>query len=275
MYSGSTIRVKSGRVMGAHQKIDRVARRQLAELIPTKRYFPAINEILHFEGKNGPDGIKRKSPSVDEPWHYVDPLNEDDRALYELIDDHIQNLTTALVDNNRERAAFEAAWLSHAIVDGLTPAHHYPLGDKIEELWGHPKEERTSIKSKNIIPGDTRRERVSKNWQYWGAKGVFTTHVMFEFGVASTLTPMKFADIMPSGDSIVRAKKTGFESIMRESVLKTYDLHMYDEFHRGGWSRRLAHQTRTVLAPIIIRTVMIAWLVASDRAAEKRAAKKA
>lgn len=260
--------------MGAHQKIDRVARRQLDQLIPARRYFPDIHDILHFEGMNGPDGIKRKSPSVDEPWHYVDPLNDEDTALYEIINNHIVNLTTSLVENNRERAAFEAAWLSHAIVDGLTPAHHYPLGDKIEELWGHPKEERTSIKSKNIIPGDNRREQVSKNWQYWGAKGVFTTHVMFEFGVASTISTLKFADVMPHGDMIVRAKKDGFESIMRESVLKTYDLHMYDEFHRAGWNRHLAHQTRTILAPLIIQTVMVAWYIASERAADKRAAKK-
>lgn len=134
------------------------------------------------------DPDRAKSPSVDEPWHYIDPTNHDDVQLYSLINDHIDNLTSALVDNNKSRAAFEAAWLSHAIVDGLTPAHHYPLSDKIEELWGKPKEERTTIKEKNVIPGDNRRDQLSKNWQYWGAKGVFTTHVMFEFGV--TLSPL-------------------------------------------------------------------------------------
>lgn len=257
--------------MGAHQKIDRVARRQLEQLIPVRRFFPAIKDILHFEGMNGPDGIKRKSPSVDEPWHYVDPANPDDRQLYELIDDHMANLTDALVGNNRERAAFEAAWLAHAVVDGLTPAHHYPLADKIEELWGKPKEQRTSIREKNIIPGDTRRDQVAKNWQYWGAKGVFTTHVMFEFGVASTISAMKFTDVLPHGDMIVRAKKDGFETIMREKVHKIYGLHMYEQFHRHGWNRQLAHQTRTQLAPIIIRAVTLAWYLASERAADKRA----
>ena len=53
---------------------------------------------------------KRKSPSVSEPWHYVDPTNPDDTQIYRLIDDHIDNLTTALVENSREQAAFEAAW---------------------------------------------------------------------------------------------------------------------------------------------------------------------
>ena len=271
MYSGTTIRVKSGRVMGAHQKIDRVARRELAEMLPVRRYFPGIMEILHFEGVNGPDGIKRKSPSVDEPWHYVDPANPDDTQLYGLINDHIDNLTTALTDNNRTRAAFEAAWLSHAIVDGLTPAHHYPLSDKIEELWGKPKEERTSIREKNVIPGENRRDQQSKNWQYWGAKGVFTTHFMFEFGVASTITPLRFGGLRPDSNLVVRVEKVGFDTIMREAVTKVYDMHMYDEFHQYGWNRHLAHQTRTILVPLIITTVMLAWHMASERAAEKRA----
>ena len=163
MYSGSTIRNKSGSILGAHQKIDRVARKRLAELLPASRKFPSITQILHFEGMNGPDGVKRKSPSKDEPWHYIDPTNHSDTALLDLIDDHIVNLSNALASTNTERAAFEAAWLAHAIVDGLTPAHHFPLSEKIHELWGHPKEDRTSIKSKNIIPGDTKREQVSKN----------------------------------------------------------------------------------------------------------------
>lgn len=256
--------------MGAHQKIDRVARRELAELLPPRRYFPAIDEILHFEGVNGPDGIKRKSPSVDEPWHYVDPTNPDDTQIYRLIDDHIDNLTTALVENSRERAAFEAAWLSHAIVDALTPAHHYPLSDKIEELWGKPKEERTTIREKNVIPGDSRRDQLSKNWQYWGAKGVFTTHVMFEFGVASTITPLRFANSLPDGNLIVRARREGFETIMREFVWKVFDLDMFNEFYKSGWNRHLARTTRRQLVPIILQAVILAWLLASERAAAKR-----
>ena len=118
---------------------NRIARRNFNTLPGVHKGFPGIREILHFEGNNGPDGIKRKSPSVDEPWHYIDPENADDRELLEMILDHQHNLAMALKHNNPERAAFEAAWMAHAITDGLTPAHHYPLSDKIEELWGKPK----------------------------------------------------------------------------------------------------------------------------------------
>ena len=89
MYSGTTLTRFSGRVIGAHQKIDKVARKQLAFLVKNKDVFPAVSEILVFEGKNGPDAIKRKSPAKDEPWHYYSPFDEDDSKLIELINEHI------------------------------------------------------------------------------------------------------------------------------------------------------------------------------------------
>lgn len=57
-------------------------------------------EILHFEGNNGPDGIKRKSPSQDEPWHFIDPTRADDRELIDMILDHHHNLVDALRHGN-------------------------------------------------------------------------------------------------------------------------------------------------------------------------------
>ena len=62
MYSGTTITRQAGRIMGTHQKIDRVVRRKLQPHIPSSVHFPTSREILRFEGLNGPDGIKKKSP---------------------------------------------------------------------------------------------------------------------------------------------------------------------------------------------------------------------
>src|SRR6478752_7324043 len=142
MYSGTTFRTKSGRVMGVHQRIDRVAHRHIKRLVRHEEMFPTTLEVLHFEGLNGPDGIKRKSPAKDEPWHYIDPADPTDRAIVGMINDHIFNLSEALKEKNDARASFEAAWLAHAIVDGLTPAHHYPLEEKLEELRGEGLETR-------------------------------------------------------------------------------------------------------------------------------------
>lgn len=259
MYSGTTIRRDSGNIVGVHQKIDRVARRQLKSYLPPSFQFPAIKDILHFEGNNGPDGIKRKSPSVDEPWHFIDPSKTDDRQLITLINDNIYNLTEAIKSDNYVRASFEAAWLSHAVVDGLTPAHHYPLGDKIEELWGKSYQERLSIKEKGIIHGSSRRDTISKNWEYWGAGGVFSTHIMFEMGVASAISTDKFFGCGPSDSEIKELEQKGFETMFMKALHKIDSLKMYDELGKSGWTRSLAQKTKDELVPEIIKTVILAW----------------
>lgn len=265
MYSGTTLRDSSGNLLGAHQKIDRVARVALEEAMPHTS-FPNIRDILHFEGKNGPDGIKRKSPAQDEPWHYIDPLNLNDTALLDMIQVHHDNLVKALRRQSHEKAAFEAAWLAHAIVDGLTPAHHFPLSDKIEELWGRPKEERTSIRDKNIIRGESYRDTVSRNWQYWGAKGVMTTHGMFEFGIAVTIAPLKLRQARASGNDLVRVRSEGFVPMYREAIQHVYGLRMYERFQKRGWTRLLAKQTREDLVPLIVKAVTLAWYSAAYKA---------
>lgn len=262
MYSGTTLRTKSGRVLGAHQKIDRLARRNLKRMIPRVSNFPHITAILHFEGRNGPDGIKAKSPGQNEPWHYIDPNNPDDRQLFQLIEDHTCNLAQALRDNETERAAFEAAWLAHAIVDGLTPAHHYPLAEKIEELWGKPHTERTTIRDKNIIRGDTRRDSLRKNWEYWGAKGIFTTHFMFEFGFATTISPLRYNDLAPTPDDIARVKQEGILPLFEETLHALHAQDMYKDFYKHGWTAGLARKSRVFLAPAIINLVTLAWYAA-------------
>lgn len=257
---------KSGDVMGVHQKIDRIARRNLSELPGVGPDFPTIRAILHFEGNNGPDGIKRKSPSVDEPWHFIDPTNIDDRELIGMIVDHHHNLVAALQSRNSERAAFEAAWMAHAITDGLTPAHHYPLSDKIEELWGKPKEERLSLRDKNIIRGNGKRDTLSKNWQYWGAKGVFLTHGLFEMGVATSIKTSTFPNTTPSLDWLKDATSKGLEQVMLQAIEEVYALGMYERFWKQGWSARLANETRQVLIPKICAVITFAWYSAYEEA---------
>jgi hypothetical protein len=260
MYSGTTFRTKSGLVMGVHQKIDRVAHRHIKQHVPKTMHFPTTKDVLHFEGLNGPDGIKRKSPAKDEPWHYIDPKNPDDKTLVHMIMDHIHNMSVALGDENNERAAFEAAWMAHAITDGLTPAHHYPLEAKLEELRGGQSiETRLTTKDKLILPGETRRHQLQNNWEYWGVKGVMTTHLGFELGVATTIAGLKLDDTAPSDKEFAAIHSDGFESVFK-SILETVDsLHMYEEYGRLGWTRHLATQTKKALIPEIIKAVTLAW----------------
>lgn len=263
MYAGTTFHHKSGNVAGAHQRIDRVAKRHLIHHIGYSSFFPSIKTILHFEGRNGPDGIKSKSPSIDEPWHFINPAAGVEDPLVELIKDHMHNLAAALQKKDEIRAGFEAAWLSHAIVDGLTPAHHFPLAEKIEELWGKAHSERSSRKDKIMITGHNRRDTLSKNWQYWGMGGVFSAHVGYELGVASAIAMGTFKKIGITDKDLRRVENEGYIPIFLESIKQVDDLNTYQEYVKTGWSTYLGSITRKKLAPIIMKNVCLAWYAAS------------
>ncbi len=260
MYSGTTLTRMSGRVLGAHQKIDRVARKQLANLLPNDELFPASSKILHFEGKNGPDAIKRKSPAKDEPWHYFNPFDDTDNKLLELIKNHYDKLVAELKAGNKERSAFEAAWLAHALVDGLTPAHHYPYEEKLKELRGGAGiETRTSIKAKWIIPGDTRGAIMKNNWKMWGAKGLIMTHAMFEMGIATIIAPLSFGELNMKTEDIKKIQAAGITDWFRQIAREVAVLDMYENYYQKGWTPKLAWQVRHKLGPMLISTVALAW----------------
>jgi hypothetical protein len=267
MYSGTTLTKYSGRIIGAHQKIDRVAHRHVRNLLPHPSVFPSLKLVLYFEGKNGPDGIKRKSPAKDEPWHYFNPFDEKDSQLMDLLEDHYKQLIIELEKGNKERAAFEAAWLAHGIVDGLTPAHHYPYEEKLVELRGGKGiESRTNIKEKLVMPGDTRAEKLRNNWKMWGAKGLMTTHGMFELGIATMWAPLSFANTIPTEQDITLFSTVGIKDYIRLAAREVAVLDLYEEFYKTGWTPRLAHRVRYRLGPALIRSVSLAWYCAAVEA---------
>ncbi len=263
MYSGTTFNKYSGRMMGAHQKFDRVARRQLEKLLTDRSAFPGIGSILRFEGKNGPDGVKRKSPAKDEPWHYFSPFDNEDSQIIDQIEDHYKNLVKELKKGNKERSAFEAAWLAHALVDGLTPAHHYPYEEKLSELrGGEGLETRDSIKDKLVIPGDTRRQQVKNNWKMWGPKGLLTAHITFELGIAAIIKPLNFGETVPTEFQLQQIQELGVSEWFRRTAREIAVLNMYDIYCQKGWTSKLARQVRQKLAPLIVQTVTLSWYAA-------------
>jgi hypothetical protein len=268
MYSGTTLTAGSGRVLGAHQKIDRMARHHLSDLVRGASTFPGIRTILHFEGKNGPDAIKRKSPAQDEPWHYLSPFDDTDIILRNLVSDHYANLVAALRKKDTVVAGFEAAWLSHAIVDGLTPAHHYPYEEKLDELrGGMGKETRLTIKDKVLMPGANGREALRNNWKMWGPKGLLSTHFAFEWGVSSILLPMRPGERgQPSSQEIAEIQKMSVADYFIRAAKEVAALSIYDEFYAKGWTPRLARTVRRQLVPTLIKTVALVWYKASVEA---------
>lgn len=251
---------------GAHQKIDRTARRHLEFILPDNN-FPTRKEVLRFEGMDGPDGIKRKTPAKDEPWHYYDPEDADDTQIIGIISEHHKQLTKALQQENKARASFEAAWLAHAIVDGLTPAHHYPYEEELIRLRGGAGiETRTTPKEKLLMPGDTLPQRISHNWQMWGDKGLLATHIAFEIGVAVMIAPLRLKRALPSEEDMRTVEQLGIEKLFTLRAKQVAALHMYEQFYKSGWTPRLGKQVRRELMPIIVNTVTLAWYAAAKKA---------
>lgn len=274
MYSGTTLRQLRNldSWFGAHQRIDRLARYHAGELLGNRAdIFPVISHILRFEGADGPDAIKRKTPAQDEPWHYYDPYDKSDTQLLDIIRTHCDNLTVALADGNDTKASFEAAWLAHALVDGLTPAHHYPYEKELKRLrGGEGIETRTSPKEKIVMPGDSIRKKMRNNWAMWGDKGLLATHIAFEIGVALVILPLRRKSVAVSQQRARRiAAQKDPAAIFEKQAKRVARLKLYEQFYQSAWTPKLARRVRKELIPIIVETVVIIWYMAATAALEK------
>lgn len=271
MFSGTNLIPLAGydRRFGVHQRIDRIARRHLAAL-DGDLSFPPIDDILRFEGYGGPDGIKRKSPGRDEPWHYYDPKDKKDTNLIDIIDSHYRELVGSLKAANDTRAAFEAAWLAHAVVDGLTPAHHYPYEAELTRLRGGAGlETRVSVKEKLLAHGDTWYRRILNNWRIWGDKGLLATHFAFEWGIATMIPVLRLESARPTAAELKLARQKTPAQLFKARAAQVAELNMYDAFYRGGWTVTLANQVRVELLPLIVNTLTLIWYRAALDAAKR------
>lgn len=274
MHSGSMLKQLPDldRWFGAHQKIDRLAWRYASELDPALASdFPGIREILRFEGRDGPDGIKLKTPGEGEPWHFYNPNDETDTDLLRIIEHHHKKLVGAIRESNITRASFEAAWLAHAVVDGLTPAHQYPYEQELERLrGGQGKETRDSPKGKLLVPGETKRQQVKNNWRMWGDKGLLSTHLAYEMGVALIIMPLRYERIRRVfSRSLAPTQGKGYLGYFQAQAARVAELDLYEQFYRSGWTPTVARRTRKELVPVLVETVAALW-VSALRASEKK-----
>lgn len=266
MYSITTSKrsLLTGRLAGTHQRIDRAARRTMSTLLTRGEYFPSTQEILHFEGRRGPDGIKLKYAGVDEVEHFIVPGSEHPQLVTDMLDRHY-NLKVALREHNTVRAAFEAAWLAHLIADGLTPAHHAPFQDAVDEMMGEKEFLEIFGKPiKGIMRGDTAREAAKNNWKCWGVNGLMSRHAAFEYGVAVIVSVVPDRRYMPK---ITKADLKGFD--LETEFLAFLDeiakLDMYGTFAKQGWTPELTNHVQKLLLPAIVRLIALAWASALPR----------
>lgn len=256
---------------GAHQRLDRFAIKHLEEIVGERGAitFPSIKQILEFEGINGPDGIKIKTPAQGEPWHYYNPYDKDDTRILDIIKANHKNLVKALKQGNSTRAAFEAAWLAHAIVDGMTPAHHYPYEEELVRLRGGQSiETRTTYRGKLLMPGETLTERIKHNWEMMGDKGLLSTHMAFEFGVAVLIVPMRRGTRQSLNEAELQLARTkdGYIKYFERRATEVAELELYQKFYHLGWTPRMVRLVRKQLVPAIVDAVTIAWYAALNEA---------
>ncbi len=255
-------------VFHAHQKLDRVARRHLRRYIPKGAFFPSSVQILHFEGGRGPDNAKlKRQVQGEQPWHFVDPFNPDDTELHGLLEQHYEGLVTALRAKDEVQASFQAAWLAHALVDGLTPAHHYPYEEELARLrGGEARHTRKGLTGRVYIKSPTLRESVLMSTKLVGPKGLLTNHAMFEAGVWAIIKPLSLNSGRPSKADREHVLETGVVGVFNEMAKEVAELHLYDRFIAGGWTLRLTRQVRKELAPRMVRMITLAWYAAYTEA---------
>lgn len=247
-------------VFHAHQKIDRIAYRHLRRLIGQNPAFPKLRAILHFEGHNGPDAPKLKNKTgVEPPWHFVNPFDVTDTDLGEVIDYHYRELVRALTSTNPQRIAFEAAWLAHALVDGLTPAHHYPYEAELEQLRGEDRTSRNTILGHLLVQGENMRQSIMRSLKLIGPKGLLTTHTAFEAGVFSIILPLKLNSAYPKSEDIDMVRDMGLTAYFHRLAREVAARNLYVRFYRSGWTPRLARLIRKELAPRMVLIVTLAW----------------
>lgn len=260
MYSGFISSRRTVAAIGIHQRFDMAAYRAIKPYLADGS-FPSLKSLMHFEGINGPDGLKVKSPGRHEPSHLYNPLT-DIGPLPDHIDSHYRKLVPALKEGDMVRAAFEASWMAHYICDGLTPAHHYPLEEKIAEFSSKtPNPNGSFFKHRVIDEHDNPVSAVRKGWAIWGGKGLLSTHFNFEMGIAMALLAQRI-EIKLDHAKLVHARHIGPIEFFKEESLEIAKLDMYEKFYQTGWTSEIARFVKKRLAPDTAQAIAIIWLLA-------------
>jgi hypothetical protein len=252
-------------VLRAHQKIDKVAYRHLSDITDCQKYF-TFKEVIHFEGRRGPDSPKLKRGGGQPPWHFYDPDGENDE-YFRVVKSHYDSLVKEIKLGDHDRSGFEAAWLAHALVDGLTPAHHYPYEEQLEELRSENKSTRETIRGHFIVKGGSFLGTVRKSSQLIGPKGLLTTHTTFEAGAATIILPLLLMKATLTQADLTSAK--GYGGLVESFKLYVAEIdsfHMYERFYRKGWTPSLSLDIRRELAPRMVKIVSLAWYCALKEA---------
>ena len=233
----------------AHQKLIIASRKQITDYLPAGTHFPAEELITHFEGKNGPDGLLLKRSTSDEPCQFIRPYS-DGGQLVGHIQDHIYNMRQAFYNNDEVKIAREAAWMSHMIIDGLTPAHHQP--------------EQEFIKGEELTPTGSSATFVIKNLKKLRPGTPLMNHTLFEARIEMLMHRIDLDQLAAkiSQKDLQRMQEGQFIELYLKTVRKIADKEIFTKFEKSGWDKTMSHQIKTELIPEAIKLITLGWLSA-------------
>lgn len=254
-------------VFHAHQKLDRVARRHLKGVLTDDKSFPTIRQILHFEANRGPDSAQiKRQQTFEQPWHFVDPYATKETDLHRYLRQHYKGLVAAIKKNDHIKAGFEAAWLAHALVDGLTPAHHYPYEKELEQLRGEGRHSRKGLAGRLYVKSDSFSKTMKHSYKLVGPKGLLTTHAMFEAGAYAIIAPLRLSSARPTDLDLSLALNDGIIKTFKQTAREIADFNLYERFYQEGWTGAISRDVRRELAPRMVRTITLSWYCAAMEA---------
>ncbi len=247
------------RLLQTHQKIDKLAYAKLRNLVSDIPILK-ITEILHYEGARGPDSPRLYSGGKTAPWHYYDPTGSvSPLPFLNTLKEHYQELVRRLVEGDEEQSAFEAAWLAHALVDGLTPPHHRPVEAELEELHKAPIHDRETVSSHLLVKSSSALHSVVKNWKLVGPGGMLTLHTYFEANAGLAATPMTPSMIKLTPDEVKVLSADSLVEFFERYAREVDSFDMLKRFHKKGWNWKLTRLVRRELVPRMVKLVTLAW----------------
>ena len=182
------------------------------------------------------------------------------------IANHYEQLVQCLRDKDLIRAAYEASWMAHYICDGLTPAHHFPLAEEMAALRDPEGEGETYEWSRRVRL--SRRDPVTtfrKSWGTWGRKGLMSTHINFEMGVATALLGYNLRYDLEIA-KYEEALKLGALEFFKSEARDIAKIDLYMAFYDKGWTAEIAGIIKKRIAPQTAQAIAIIWLLAYQEA---------
>ena len=93
----------------------------------------------------------------------------------------------------------------------------------------------------------------------WGPKGLFTTHALFEWGVAVLIAPSRLKWKVPTPDKLAAFKQQSIGAWYRDLAQDIARMKFYDDYYVSGWTLPLARRVRNQLAPVLMQAVTVIW----------------